>query len=543
MDNENNRFGSASFARTEDVLRSPDLRGPGMVLGYVGGRIIRLRSDAPLITFAGSWSGKLRDKNAYNVCGFRDGHGQWHAPRRMLINDPRGELAAISIHNQVRLGKAAFCINPRRLHGLPSHRVNPWDMLRKGSPTLHADTKHLIADLILSARGNEKFFTDTGRNWSEALVMSWIDQHGSITLPAFYDLINAIEDPSAWEAIAEAMLNSGDGHVRSVAAQMDYKRDRASKEYSAVIATIQQHTGFLSDPDVRSTLSGSDFSPEILCEQDCNVYLMPPAEEQNQLAAMTRAIYSATMRYKFRHPSAPRVTLLIDEAAQLGNFESLLTAYTYARGMGICTDSSWQNPGQITRNFGQDALAIFIGSSQCRQIFGVRDIDTAKLGSAMLGQQTLEYDDKLAQDAARRNLYQAIAALLNGADPMESGRAVAQFRYASGHRSQQARPLMAPDELMNMPEHQQLLFISGVNLRPILADKYPYYTRPEMAGAYLPNPYHPPYDHVPIAGHSRKWARVITERVPACYAHLPQYQSGQWSYVEGFRPCLKELKK
>jgi len=29
---------------------------------------------------------------------------------------------------------------------------------------------------------------------------------------------------------------------------------------------------------------------------------------------------------------------------------------------------------------------------------------------------------------------------------------------------------------------------------------------------------------------------VIRERVPSRLAHWPQYQSGQWSYVEGFKP-------
>jgi type IV secretion system protein VirD4 len=542
VDNENNRFGSARWATSQDIKRAglfdppEDDRRPAPFLGFVDQQPTYLVGDAPLITFAGAGGGKLTGSAAYNVCGNRHQRRCWKKLRRKIVLDLRGELAAISIHMQAVHGQHAYCVNPFGMHGLPQHRVNPWDMLKKGSPTLHADTKHLIADLIPSAHGNEKFFTDTGRNWSEALAKNWIDQHGAITLPAFYDLVTAIDDPSAWEVVAESMLNSGDGHVRSVAAQMDYKRDRAPKEYSAVIATIQQYIGFLSDPVIRQTLSGSDFSLAVLCEHDCTVYLIVPAEYLNQLAPMMRAIFGAAMIYKYRQPSAPVVTFLIDEAAQLGKFESLLNGYSFGRGMGVRMWSFWQNPGQITRNFGQDALASFVGSSQVRQFFGVRDIDTAKIVSAMLGQQTLEYDDPLAQDAARRNMYQAISALLNGADPMEAGRAFGQYRRAAVHRSQQARALMTPDEVMNMPEDKQILFVSGLNLRPILADKYPYYTRPEMAGAYMPNPYHPPYDRVPIAGHARKWARVIRERVPVRYAHLPQYQSGEWAYVEGFRP-------
>jgi type IV secretion system protein VirD4 len=112
-----------------------------------------------LITIGGAGSGKLRDLLAYNLCGIRIGHRRYNAPERMLINDPRGELAAISLHNQVRFGKAAFCINPFGLHGMPQHRVNLWDLLRTDSPTFHADIKLLVSDLVpLSGSANGEYF-------------------------------------------------------------------------------------------------------------------------------------------------------------------------------------------------------------------------------------------------------------------------------------------------------------------------------------------------------------------------------------------------
>jgi type IV secretion system protein VirD4 len=125
---------------------------------------------------------------------------------------------------------------------------------------------------------------------------------------------------------------------------------------------------------------------------------------------------TAAIRLVNRHPSSPGVLLVVDEAAQLGNFEALLRAYSYGRGMGLRTWSFWQDPGQITRNYGQAALSGFIGSSQCRQFFGVRDLDTARLVSQMLGQQTLEYDAILEQDTARRNHARVIDALMKGGE-------------------------------------------------------------------------------------------------------------------------------
>ena len=136
------------------------------------------------------------------------------------VNDPRGELAAISISNQIRLGKAAYCINPFRLHGLPTHRVNPWNVLRHDSPTFHADTKLLIADLIpLPAHGDD-YFGRRARELSEALVKTHVagmgnsDTRDAISLAAFYDLINMMATPPGWDAIMRRMASMPDTDIR-----------------------------------------------------------------------------------------------------------------------------------------------------------------------------------------------------------------------------------------------------------------------------------------------------------------------------------------
>lgn len=534
---EHYRLGSAQWADESQLGKAGLFNPSGPLLGFIGQRPVFLDNPAPLITIGGAGSGKLRDLLAYNLCGIRAG-GQWRAPARVLINDPRGELAAISLHNQARFNKAAYCINPYGLHGLPSHRLNPWDVIKPDSRTFHADSKLLVSDLIpLSNSASGEYFELRARQWSEALVQDYVMRKGSITLPEFYELINAIEDPREWQAIGESMLNSSSSEVRRTAIEMDTKREEAPKEYSAIFGEIIKSVAFLSDPLIRDTLSTSDFSLEVLCQRDCNVYLMIPAEYVGQLAPFMRAVVGSAMLYKQRHPSAPRVLFLIDEAATLGKFEALLRAYSYGRGMGIRTWSIFQDIGQLKRIYGAEALSGFLGSSQVRQFFGVRDLDTAKMISQMLGKQTLEYDPDLEQAAARRNKAHIIREFLAGADPFEAGLNYAHQSRAAISRSKIARDLMTPDEILNMPEDRQVLFISGLNIGPVYANKYPYYARREMAGAYLPNPYHPPGDAVNVItriGVRRK--RVVSERVPPRYRALPQYQSGQWSYIKGYRP-------
>ena len=167
----------------------------------------------------------------------------------------------------------------------------------------------------------------------------------------------------------------------------------------------------------------------------------------------------------------------------------------------------------------------------------MRDYETAQLISSMLGNETLEYDDQLQQDAAKRQKWETLRRVMGGGDPFEAAYDYAHFNRNAGYRTKQARPLMTPDEVLALPEDRQILFISGKNLKPILGAKYPYFTRREMAGAYLANPNHPPVDSVPIAGRfGSKRVPVITERVPPQFASFPQYKGGMWSYVQGYRP-------
>ena len=51
--------------------------------------------------------------------------------------------------------------------------------------------------------------------------------------------------------------------------------------------------------------------------------------------------------------------------------------------------------------------------------------------------------------------------------------------YAEHHS---ARPLLTPDEVRNLPQNCELLFVAG--MRPVLADKLRYYADREFAGRF-----------------------------------------------------------
>ena len=92
-------------------------------------------------------------------------------------------------------------------------------------------------------------------------------------------------------------------------------------------------------------------------------------------------------------------------------------------------------------------------------MFGVNDHDSARLVSDLLGQQTV--------------VFEIVSRAL---DAEASG-----LTYGEQHVG---RPLLTPDEVRNLPEHTQLLFLAGQ--RPVIAQKLRYYDETEFAGTFEP---------------------------------------------------------
>ncbi|NHK29632.1 type IV secretory system conjugative DNA transfer family protein [Parvularcula flava] len=531
FDPEDQRFGSARFAGHDEIARAGLIRNDGIPIGFHENRALKLSGDAPLLTVAGSGSGKLRDNLAYVVCSGSNTPMMWL--------DPRGELAAISLWMLSAHGIYGFTWNPTAMAGLPQHSCNPLDILRLNSPTFEANCKFIAEGLIpLSGSGNGKYFELRARDWAENITKARVEQNGSTSLPDLYRTINIIEsDPEAWAAQLEFMLSSRFESVARCAAEMLTKQQEAPKEFGSILGEIYAYTSFLNDAALRESLEGGDFSLADLVDnpRTVRIYLNVPADYLSMWSPVLRIFFTVAMLYKTRSPQAPRILLGVDEAGQLGRFEALKRAFTFGRGAGIRTIALFQDIGQIKDNFGAAGVQGFIGSSQCRQFFGVRDYETAQLISNMLGNQTLTYDDRLRQEQAERQRWAAAQHIISGGDPLTAAYDLHHFEQESQHRTKQQRPLLSPDEILSLPEDRQLLFVSGKNLKPILAEKYPYFYRREMAGKYFPNPNHPPIDSILIQGRFRRHRIPVHKGpVPENYRHFPQYKDGYGLWLEGY---------
>ena len=66
--NEEFRHGSARWSTDDEVRRAGMFTADGPQVGYLGGRMLRLPGDAPMVSFGGAGSGKTRDLLGYVLC-------------------------------------------------------------------------------------------------------------------------------------------------------------------------------------------------------------------------------------------------------------------------------------------------------------------------------------------------------------------------------------------------------------------------------------------------------------------------------------------
>ncbi len=123
-------------------------------------------------------------------------------------------------------------------------------------------------------------------------------------------------------------------------------------------------------------------------------------------------------------------------------------------GYGVQLWPILQDVHQLRATYGQRA-GTFLSNAGVLQVFGVNDHDSARLVSDLLGQETV--------------VFQTMSRAL---DAEKTG-----ITYGEQHT---ARPLLTPDEVRNLPQNLELLFLAGQ--RPIVAGKLAYYADPEFRG-------------------------------------------------------------
>lgn len=450
-------FGSADWLRAWVASGKGMFRKGGLMLGDWAGLLpVYYRGSGHALTVAPTGAGKGVNAIIPNLL-----QHNW-----VFLLDPGGENAAVASRAWRTRGYSFQCLNPWQMHSadpwsLPSHSLNPLDILDPASPTFSSDAE-LLADMIVVRSGSESgssaYFKEEALSGIRAFLMHIVTaeplpRRNLLTLREYIS-----SEAGDWEKLLRAMKinQSAGGLIAREAAQHERREAQSPEEFSAILSTMKQDTNFIEDPVMQAALTRSDADlSELkgwrkgLALPGCAVAVVIPLEYIETHAAYARLIIGCALWTMQRAPlSRGRVLFALDEFPALKRMDKIAKGLAQLRKYRVWLWPILQNIGQLKQIYGQN-WQTFISNAGVKQFIGASDLETAQYISDLCGEGTIV--------VPKRNF-------------------------------EMARRLATPQEIMTMSSEMQIVMAD--NLRPMLLRKRAYWLRPSLRGAFNPNPFH-----------------------------------------------------
>lgn len=450
-------FGKSGWA-TEKQLDAAGLFNPneGIPIGQYHSRPI-FYSPVHALAVCPAGSGKTISIAIPSRChGFRVKTGADKSDiASCVIADLKGELAAQTKRVTTELhGQDIFFLNPDGLFGLPSHRVNPLqtiiddladDTLRKYALS---DAKEIALQIHPEPpEGADKniFFRNGTRSILIILIL-WLaaERPKLCTLPNLFSIISNRDSLIEELTLAtESTALSGDiallatGLIGTPEDQFDDFRTGA----------LQSLESFAPSGPLAESVSGNDFSFEILKQKSTAVYIMARFDRKDAYAPWVGLITNMAIKSLIRAGGNIPVHLLLDEATNF-KLPGLANDLTALRGYGLRAHIICQAKSELIRAYGNQSTETFYSQTDLKQFFGVASYAEAKEISEMLGNYTIKTEN-----------------FGGGKTPWEE---------LKDGVSESGRPLLRPEEILRLRSSQQIIFIDKDGLPPILCERLPY---------------------------------------------------------------------
>jgi len=438
-------FGSARWARADEVRGAGLLGEDGVVLGKFDHAYLRHDGPEHVLCFAPTRSGKgvglvvpslltwpgsaivhdLKGENWTLTAGFRARHG------RVLLFDPtNAKSAAYNPLLEVRRGEWEV----RDVQNIADILVDPEGSLEKRNhweKTSHA----LLVGAILHVLYAEEDKTLAG----VAAFLSDPKRPIESTLAAM---------------MKTAHLGEAGPHpvIASAARELLNKSDN---ERSGMLSTAMSFLGLYRDPVVAEVTRRCDWriADIVGAKHPTSLYLVVPPSDIARTKPLIRLILNQIGRRLTEDLHAKgnrhRLLLMLDEFPALGRLDFFESALAFMAGYGLKAFLIAQSLNQIEKAYGPNNS--ILDSCHVRVSFATNDERTAKRVSDALGTAT---EMRAMRNYAGHRLSPWLGHLMVS-------------------RSETARPLLTPGEVMQLPPADEIVMVAGTP--PIRAKKARYF--------------------------------------------------------------------
>src|SRR5579864_4011659 len=359
-----------------------------------------------------------------------------------------------------------------------SARYNPLIEVRKGACEVR-DVQN-IADILVDPEGaleRRTHWEKTSHSLLVGVILHVLYAEEQKTLTRVTEIL---ADPAqSFEKTLRIMLatnhlgTSAEPKVHPVvAATARELLNKSENERSGVLSTAVSFLGLYRDPVVSRNTESCDWriADLVAAEKPVTLYLVVPPSDISRTKPLVRLILNQIGRRLTETLSALPSTkkkrpllMMLDEFPALGRLDFFETALAFMAGYGIRAYLIAQSLNQIAKAYG-DNNAI-LDNCHVRIAFSSNDERTAKRISDALGTAT--------ELRAQRNY---------------AGHRLAPWLgHVMVSRQETARPLLTPGEVMQLPQDEAIVLVSG--LAPIRAKKLRHYQDENFTSRLQPPPH------------------------------------------------------
>jgi type IV secretion system protein VirD4 len=451
-------YGSARWAEPGEIERARLLGPDGVVLGRYGRAYLRHDGPEHVLCFAPTRSGKGVGLVIPSLL-------TW--PGSAIVHDIKGENWQLTAGFRARHGRVLL-FDPTNAN---SSAYNPLLEVRRGEWEVR-DVQN-IADILVDPEGSlEKrgHWEKTGHALLVGAILHVLYAEEDKTLAGVATFLSDPRRPI--ESTLSAMMRTahlGEAGVHPVIASAARELlNKSGNERSGVLSTAMSYLGLYRDPVVAEVTRRCDWRIADIVggERPTTLYLVVPPSDINRTKPLIRLILNQIGRRLTEELHAKagrrRLLLMLDEFPALGRLDFFESALAFMAGYGIKSFLIAQSLNQIEKAYGPNNS--ILDNCHVRVSFSTNDERTAKRVSDALGTAT---EMKAMKNYAGSRLSPWLGHLMVS-------------------RSETARPLLTPGEMMQLPPTDEIVMVSGVH--PIRAKKARYYEDDRFRERILPPP-------------------------------------------------------
>ncbi|MFW3065962.1 type IV secretory system conjugative DNA transfer family protein [Pseudomonas aeruginosa] len=381
-------------------------------------------------------------------------------PDSVVVNDPKFENWDTTAGFRAAMGQKVFRFSPERLE---THRWNPLSGLRRDPLYRLGDIRSLASVLFVSDNPKNQEWYNKASNVFGALVLYLMETPElPCTLPQLYELASLGAGLGQWAQQVISDRSDGENALSEECRRELYSVYVASQNKSSGWSTtsdiVRDVLAIYGEKTVAWALSGDDIDFSKPREEKTSVYFCVTSNALKKFAPLMNLFFSQAINenskvlpeqgghcadgsLRLKH----QLLFLIDEIAVMGRMEVMETAPALMRGAGLRFLIIFQSKDQLRaeRTYGREGGDGIMKAFHAEIVYTPNDIELATEYSKRLGNTTV----RVANDS------------VNYGDKRTRGRSY----------SEQARPLMLPQEVNELPYDEELIFIGATKEHPSLS--------------------------------------------------------------------------